>query len=93
MTLTCIHFVTTFLGLVICQHLRVFNVKSLPILQVLPLSVTFCGFVVFTNLSLQQNTVGTYQLFKVLTTPVIIGVQSYAYGTKFSTRIKLTLVC
>ena len=92
MTLTCIHFAATFLGLVICQYFHVFNIKYLPILQILPLSITFCGFVVFTNLSLQRNTVGTYQLFKVLTTPVIIGIQSYIYHKEFSTRIKLTLV-
>lgn len=92
-SLTCIHFIATYVGLLVCCHFRVFNPKRLPILQVIPLSVTFCGFVVFTNLSLQNNTVGTYQLFKVLTTPVIIVIQTYAYQKKFSTRIKLTLVC
>ncbi|XP_039263842.2 solute carrier family 35 member E3-like [Styela clava] len=92
MTLTCIHFAATFLGLVVCHSFNVFNPKHLPLLQLLPLSLTFCGFVVFTNLSLQANTVGTYQLFKVLTTPVIIAIQSYAYRKKFSFRIKLTLI-
>lgn len=92
MTLTCIHFLTTFLGLFISQTFGIFSVKSLPLMQVFPLSLTFCGFVVFTNLSLQSNTVGTYQLAKVLTTPVIIAVQTYFYDKKFSSRIKYTLV-
>ena len=28
----------------------------------MPLALSFCGFVVFTNLSLKYNTVGTYQV-------------------------------
>lgn len=34
-----------------------------------------CRFVVFNNLSLQYNTVGFYQLMKVLTTPVVVVLQ------------------
>ena len=92
MTLTCIHFLATSLGLLCCKGFGLFSQKNLHILDVLPLSVTFCGFVVFTNLSLQNNTVGTYQLAKVLTTPVIVIIQSYFYGAQFSTGIKATLV-
>ncbi|XP_002127564.2 solute carrier family 35 member E3 [Ciona intestinalis] len=91
-TLTCFHFIATSTGLYICQLMNVFSPKRLPLKDVLPLSVTFCGFVVFTNLSLQNNTVGTYQLAKVLTTPVIIAIQTYFYDTEFTTRIKATLI-
>ena len=92
MTLTCIHFFATSFGLYLCQLCNVFSPKKLPYLQIFPLSVTFCGFVVFTNLSLQHNTVGTYQLAKVLTTPVIIIIQTYFFDTTFSKSIKGTLV-
>ena len=92
MTLTCIHFIFTTVGLLICQLAKVFQPKSLPILKMLPLSLTFCGFVVFTNLSLQTNSVGTYQLAKTMTTPCIILIQSYYYGREFSLPIKITLV-
>ncbi|XP_076813760.1 solute carrier family 35 member E3-like [Clavelina lepadiformis] len=92
MTLTCIHFLATSLGLFTCQMLGVFTPIKLPLLQILPLAVTFCGFVVFTNLSLQSNTVGTYQLAKVLTTPVIILIQSNFYDKHFSNSIKATLI-
>ena len=91
-TMTCLHFVFTTIGLLICQFLGVFSPKSLPIRSMLPLSLSFCGFVVFTNLSLQTNTVGTYQLAKTMTTPCIIIVQTYFYNREFSTKIKLTLV-
>jgi len=39
-----------------------FTPKSLPYTAVLALSVSFCGFVVLTNLSLQMNSVGFYQV-------------------------------
>ncbi|XP_030071312.1 solute carrier family 35 member E3 [Microcaecilia unicolor] len=92
MTLTLVHFVLTWLGLCVCLQLRAFSPKSLRPAQVLPLALSFCGFVVFTNLSLQSNTIGTYQLAKAMTTPVIIAIQSLCYGKSFSLRIKCTLI-
>jgi solute carrier family 35 protein E3 len=58
----------------------------------MPLAFAFCGFVVFTNLSLQNNTVGTYQVAKVMTTPCIILIQIFFYKKEFMLRVKLTLV-
>lgn len=92
MTLTCIHFLVTSLGMEIAQRLNVFMVKSLPLKDMLMLSMSFCGFVVLTNLSLQTNTVGTYQISKFMTTPCIMLIQTLFYGKTFSTNIKLTLV-
>ncbi|GAB1609722.1 solute carrier family 35 member E3-like isoform X3 [Argonauta hians] len=92
MTLTCIHFLVTSIGLFICQHLNVFQPKRLPLLDLLPLAASFCGYVVFTNLSLQYNSVGTYQLIKAMTTPCIIFIQTYFYRRHFSCYIKSTLI-
>lgn len=92
MTLTLVHFVVTWLGLYICQKLDIFAPKSLPPSKLLLLALSFCGFVVFTNLSLQSNTIGTYQLAKAMTTPVIIVIQTLCYKKTFSTKIQLTLV-
>ncbi|CAI5785576.1 Solute carrier family 35 member E3 [Podarcis lilfordi] len=92
LTLTLVHFAVTWLGLYVCQALGIFSPKSLRPRQVLPLALSFCGFVVFTNLSLQNNTIGTYQLAKAMTTPVIVLIQSVAYGKTFPARIKLTLI-
>ena len=92
MTLTLTHFIVTSLGLLLCAKLDVFSPKSLSILKVLPLSISFCGFVVFTNLSLQYNTVGTYQLAKAMTTPVIMVIQALFYGKNTSLSIKLSTV-
>lgn len=92
MSLTLVHFVVTWLGLYICQKLDIFAPKSLPPSKLLLLALSFCGFVVFTNLSLQTNTIGTYQLAKAMTTPVIIAIQTLWYQKSFSTRIQLTLI-
>lgn len=91
-TLTCIHFIITFLGLVICKSARVFVVKSLPLKDMVPVSLFFGGFVVLTNLSLQFNTVGTYQLIKSMTTPCIMIIQTFGYHEAFSWPILVTFV-
>ncbi|XP_016349252.1 solute carrier family 35 member E3 isoform X2 [Sinocyclocheilus anshuiensis] len=81
----------TWLGLFMCQKMDIFSPKSLRPSKIILLALSFCGFVVFTNLSLQSNTIGTYQLAKVMTTPVIIVIQTMYYRKTFSTKIKLTL--
>uniref|UniRef100_A0A8D3A5J4 Solute carrier family 35 member E3 n=1 Tax=Scophthalmus maximus TaxID=52904 RepID=A0A8D3A5J4_SCOMX len=92
MTLTLVHFVVTWLGLFVCNKMDVFSPKSLPVRRIVWLALSFCGFVAFTNLSLQNNSIGTYQLAKAMTTPVIILIQTTYYKKTFSTKIKLTLV-
>ncbi|XP_062587709.1 solute carrier family 35 member E3-like [Saccostrea cucullata] len=91
-SLTCLHFIVTTLGLYVCKNLDIFQPKSVPISKMIPLALTFCGFVVFTNLSLESNTVGTYQLIKMLTTPCIMVIQTLFYSKSFSTSIRLTVV-
>ncbi|EDQ87123.1 uncharacterized protein MONBRDRAFT_10334 [Monosiga brevicollis MX1] len=91
-TLTLIHFVVTWLGLKICAGLHVFEPKHVNITSVLPLALAFCGFVVFTNLSLTYNSVGFYQLAKTLTTPVIVTIQFFYYGASFTSRVLFSLV-
>eukprot|EP01112_Ceratiomyxa_fruticulosa_P002976 TRINITY_DN1338_c0_g1_i2.p1 TRINITY_DN1338_c0_g1~~TRINITY_DN1338_c0_g1_i2.p1 ORF type:complete len:345 (+),score=51.87 TRINITY_DN1338_c0_g1_i2:558-1592(+) len=90
--LTVIHFVVTFIGLWVCAQFGIFTIKRLRILDVVPLSLLFCGFVVFTNLSLQYNSVGFYQVMKVLTTPFIVFVQMFYYRMNFEKMVKLSLI-
>ncbi|ORC92357.1 solute carrier family 35, member E3 [Trypanosoma theileri] len=90
-TLTLIHFVVTFLGLLLSLACGVFEPKRISIIRVLPLSISFCGFVVLTNMSLLYNSVGFYQLIKVLTTPLLVVMETFIYRQTFSTKIKLSL--
>ncbi len=92
MTLTLIHFIITSLGLQICVWFNVFSPKRLVLTKILPLSASFCGFVVLTNLSLQSNAVGTYQLAKSMTTPTILFIQAVFYKMASPLKIKLTVV-
>ncbi|XP_068162740.1 solute carrier family 35 member E3 [Antennarius striatus] len=92
MTLTLVHFLITWLGLFLCHQMDVFTPKRLQVRRIVWLALSFCGFVVFTNLSLQNNSIGTYQLAKAMTTPAIILIQTSFYKKTFSPRIKLTLV-
>ncbi|KAL6261158.1 hypothetical protein P5V15_008684 [Pogonomyrmex californicus] len=91
-TLSMIHFVMTFIGLIICEKLDVFCIKDIDIKEMVLIAMTFCGFVVLTNLSLAHNTVGTYQVAKMLTTPCVIMMQMIFYRKRFGILVKLTLI-
>lgn len=61
--LTVIHFAFTSICLEVGKACGFIERKSgVSWWKVLPLSIAFCGFVVLTNLSLQYNTVGFYQV-------------------------------
>ena len=92
MALTCLHFIFTFIGLIICERFGVFKIKKVPIMKMLPVSASFCGFVVLTNYSLQYNSVGTYQCLKALTTPIVVVISMYLYNATYSFKVKLTVV-
>ena len=92
MTLTTIHMMITSLGLCFCLKMRTFTRKAVLIIKILPLSIAYCAFVVFTNLSLEHNTIGTYQLFKVLTTPVVALISWQYYKIKYSSMVISTLI-
>ena len=92
MALTCLHFIFTFIGLVICERCGLFKIKKVPIIKMLPMAASFCGFVVLTNYSLQYNSVGTYQCLKALTTPIVVVISMYLYNHTYSTKVKLSVV-
>ncbi|CAF1232952.1 unnamed protein product [Adineta steineri] len=72
LTLTTMNFFMTFILLLICLQAKLFTYVRLPILKMLPVSACFGGFIAFSNLSLQYNTVGTYQLTKLQVTPSML---------------------
>ncbi|XP_037092581.1 solute carrier family 35 member E3-like [Pollicipes pollicipes] len=92
MTLTLLHFVTSFALCALSLRAGLFAAKRVPLLDMLPLAAAFCGFVVLTNLSLQYNTVGTYQVAKVMTTPGVIAIGACLYGRSFTFGVKLCTI-
>ena len=93
--LTVIHFLVTSIALSLLARLGFFHPKPLPVTAVIPLAASFCGFVVLTNLSLQFNSVGFYQMVKVMTTPLVVLIQTSFYGqpTKPSVQVTLSATC
>ncbi|CAN0218962.1 unnamed protein product, partial [Ectocarpus fasciculatus] len=63
------------LGVRACRLCDIYKVKPLKQTQVLPITLAFCAFVAFNNLSLQYNDVSFYQLMKILTTPAVVVLQ------------------
>ena len=59
--------------------------------QILPLAAAFVGYIVFWNLSLQLNSVGFYQLSKILIAPAIILIEA-VWFKKVPTRMELAAV-
>ncbi|XP_017877660.1 solute carrier family 35 member E3-like isoform X2 [Ceratina calcarata] len=91
-TLSMIHFTITFIGLIISEKFDVFCIKDIAIKEIFFISMIFCGSVVFTNLSLAENTVSTYQMAKMLITPCAVIMQIILYKKHFSTLVRITLV-
>lgn len=89
---TACHFVVTFIGVYICRLCGFFSPKILSHWNVLSITLFFVGFVVFNNLSLNYNSVGFYQLMKVMTTPVIASIEYFVYGRDLHWKLKLALV-
>ena len=92
MTLTTIQMSITSLGLCLSWRLKFFTVKSIRIAQMLPIAIVFCGFIVFSNMSLEYNTIGTYQLFKALTTPLLILISWQFYKTVYSKLVIISII-
>jgi solute carrier family 35 protein E3 len=90
--LTACHFVITYSGVLVCRNIGMYKAKRLNHMEVLPITLAFVGFVVFNNLSLQENSVGFYQLAKVLTTPVIAILQYIGFGIDMDYRLKLAMI-
>lgn len=92
MSLTCLNFAATFLGLLVCNLFGMVKFTRVPVAKMLPMALSFCGFVVLTNYSLEFNSIGTYQCLKALTTPGIVIISTLFFKQSFSWKVKLTVV-
>eukprot|EP00667_Euglena_gracilis_P019558 EG_transcript_20994 len=90
-TLVCIHFVVTGLLTALTAQLGVFKVKGLPFVELLKLSAAQVGSVAFVNFSLLYNSVGLYQVLKLLNIPVICVMEYVWLQISYSTQLKVSL--
>lgn len=91
-TLTCFHLTCTFLLLFMTSKAGLFEIKRLPIAQVSKLAAFNMGFICLTNLSLQHNSVGFYQVMKVMTTPTVVAIESLFYQKYLAGQLKVALI-
>lgn len=91
-TLTCFHLCCTFILLLFTARLGVFEIKRLPLKDVSKLAAGTMGFICLTNLSLQHNSVGFYQVMKVMTTPTVVVIESLLYQKYLDTPLKIALI-
>ena len=91
-SLTCFHLICTFLLLLFTARLGIFEIKKLPIRDVAKLAAGTLGFICLTNLSLQYNSVGFYQVMKVMTTPTVVLLESLLYQKYLDTNLKISLI-
>ncbi|CAF4827040.1 unnamed protein product [Rotaria sp. Silwood1] len=92
LTLTTLNFFVTFFLLIACMQAKVFTYAKLPIFNMIPVSACFGGFIAFSNLSLQYNTVGTYQLIKLQVTPTVMVISWLFFKAHYPLPIVISFI-
>jgi solute carrier family 35 protein E3 len=80
------------LGLRAAAACGLFDLKSLPFRQVLPIAACCALSTPLSNLSLSLNTIGFYQMMKILTTPYSVAIEMAFHGVQFSKSVLASLV-
>ena len=89
--LSFLHFVFTSIGTKILLGINCFQYKEAPLSGVLPVAIGSLLSVAFMNLNLSTNSVGFYQLSKLICIPFTLFVQYIAYNETTSKNILWTL--
>lgn len=91
-TLTWIHTLFTIVGMRLFARAGMFKPKKLTFAQVAPLAAAFVGYVVLNNISLNLNSVGFYQISKILISPMILVLEKVLYGKSSTLQTKLAIL-
>lgn len=84
MSVAAWHFLATGAVLYLATLVGMFPAVRIPIRTMLPISSFFAGFLVLGNLSLTFNSLGFYQLAKVMTTPTVVLLNFLLFRTTIS---------
>eukprot|EP01012_Entosiphon_sulcatum_P006483 TRINITY_DN13058_c0_g1_i1.p1 TRINITY_DN13058_c0_g1~~TRINITY_DN13058_c0_g1_i1.p1 ORF type:complete len:336 (-),score=56.68 TRINITY_DN13058_c0_g1_i1:31-1038(-) len=91
-TLMAFHYVVTALCCVLLKACGVFEARQAPWNELLKLSLSQVGSVAFVNFSLLYNSVGMYQVLKLLNIPVICVMEFFWLSKHYSTDLKTSLL-
>jgi solute carrier family 35 protein E3 len=90
-TLVCIHTIITYIGMRGAALFGAFELKALPVKPRLILAASFVFYNVASLINLSVNTVGFYQISKILITPTVMVMQYVMSGTTTNTQIKMAV--
>eukprot|EP01067_Filipodium_phascolosomae_P001788 Filipodium_phascolosomae@DN2146_c0_g1_i1.p1 len=94
--LTMVHFGVTALGMEMAAFFGLFEKKFVKASRIVQIAAAFCGFVVFTNLSLKYNVVGVYQILKSLTLIIVPTIEYFRtrdkVGMPYSQQLSLLII-
>jgi len=94
MTLSCLHFVFTIIFYQLLAMANFFTRPAIDMPGIEKFKVAFAGFasIGFMNLSLTYNSVGFYQITKLVIIPVTLGINYYFYNVSTTPKVKLSLI-
>lgn len=81
----------TTLGLLLLARLGVFTIKRLDVRKALKLAIAGMGFVVFSNLSLQHNSIAFYQVMKHMTVVGVVIIEALFFKKYLPRQFLLAL--
>eukprot|EP00729_Bicosta_minor_P001568 gene1568-12153_t len=90
-TLVMIHTVITFLGLFTASCFGLFDRKELPLNPRLVLAGSFVFYNAASLVNLNVNTVGFYQISKILVTPAVMALNYGLYGESTTMKTKMAV--
>eukprot|EP01025_Chloroclados_australasicus_P007289 TRINITY_DN1232_c0_g4_i2.p3 TRINITY_DN1232_c0_g4~~TRINITY_DN1232_c0_g4_i2.p3 ORF type:complete len:338 (-),score=45.45 TRINITY_DN1232_c0_g4_i2:1107-2120(-) len=90
--LTWLHALTTLIGMHIFKNLKFFEPKTLPRQRLIVLAALYVGYIVFGNLNLNYNTVGFYQISKLVIAPTVLGLEALFMGKRPTYMIILSVL-
>eukprot|EP01041_Mallomonas_annulata_P005772 gene5772-11665_t len=89
--LSCLHFLFTAIGSRVMLGLGMFTYSPAPLSGVLPVAIGSLLSVAFMNLNLAHNSVGLYQLSKLVCIPFTLLVQYFFYNQSVTKSVVFTL--
>ena len=91
-TLTLFHIIATSVGMRVFARNGFFEAVTLPKLQVVPIAAAYIGYVILGNMSIQWNSIGFYQISKILSTPAVMVLERIFYQKTTNASIKAAVV-
>ncbi|GLI60906.1 hypothetical protein VaNZ11_003139 [Volvox africanus] len=91
-TLTLIHTIFTWIGMISLEQLGFFEGKKFTQRDVAPLALGYVGYVVLNNLSLNLNTVGLYQILKIAITPTVVVLEFLLFRKVQTSRVLISVM-